>query len=224
MCSPAVIEFARSVLTESEVEGKRVIEVGALDVNGSVRPIIESYRPAVYVGIDIQMGPGVDVICDASGILAHFGAESFDILISTEVLEHVRDWREAVHNFKHAVKPAGILLVTTRSFGVDFHRHPFDFWRYERPDFGMIFSDFIIEELQADPQDPGIFLKAKKPAPFIERDLSGYRLYSILRRKRIVGVTAVDLVRFQLRYRLIRLLLDLLPKRARRPIRERLLR
>ena len=53
MCSPAVIRFARAALTESDVRGRSVLEIGALDVNGSVRPVVESLHPASYTGIDI---------------------------------------------------------------------------------------------------------------------------------------------------------------------------
>ena len=224
MCSPAVIRFARAALTESDVRGRSVLEIGALDVNGSVRPVVESLHPASYTGIDIQAGPGVDVVCDATEVLARFGRESFDVVISTEVLEHVRDWRTVVRNFKLALKPNGVLLVTTRSVGVDFHRHPFDFWRFDKADFEFIFADLVIEDLESDPDDPGILLKARKPAVFTERDLSGYRLYSILRRKRIADVRPHDLLLFHLRYRLVRLFLDCLPRSRRRAVRERLLR
>ncbi len=224
MCSPSVVRFAKTALTESDVRGRTVLEVGSLDVNGSVRPVVEALRPASYTGVDIQSGPGVDVVCDAAEIVTRFGRESFDVVISTELLEHVRDWRTVVRNLKLAVKPGGLLLLTTRSPGVDFHRHPFDFWRYEKADFEFIFSDLVMEELQPDPDDPGICLKARKPTQFSERDLSGYPLYSILRRKRISDVRPNDLLLFHLRYRLVRLWLDLLPKPARRAARERLLR
>ncbi len=224
MCTPGVLRFANAVLKESDVRGKSVLEVGSLDVNGTVRPIVQALHPASYIGVDLQAGPGVDVVCDATEILARFGTASFDAVISTELLEHVRDWRTVIRNFKLAVKPGGLLLLTTRSPGVDFHRHPFDFWRYDMADFTFMFSDFLIEELQPDPDDPGIFLKARRPAPFWERDLSGYPLYSILRRKRIPDVRLRDLLIFQVRYRMIRLLLDMLPRSMRRSVRERLLR
>ena len=224
MCSEWDIEVVRGALSEAEVKGRRIIEVGSRDVNGSVRSHLEAWQPAAYVGIDLYPGAGVDVVCDAMDIDRRLGENAFDLLISTELIEHVRDWRRVVHNFKHVLKPNGLMLVTTRSFGVDFHAHPFDFWRYEKDDLAAIFSDLTIERLELDPTDPGVFIKARKPRRFVERDLSDLRLYSILRQRRKREATATDIVLFKLRYRLIRLLMDLLPRKYRRAVHERLLR
>lgn len=224
MCSPWVIDIVGAALSEEEVRGKTVIEIGSLDVNGSVRPHAERLGAATYVGIDVREGPRVDVVCDAAEIDRRFGPDAFDIVISTELIEHVRDWRRIVHNFKYTLRPHGLLVVTTRSYGVDFHRHPFDFWRYEKEDFESIFSDLVIEDLQRDPTSPGLFLKARKPEPFTECDLSDYALYSILRQRRKSAARDVDILMFHIRYRLIRLLMDLLPRSYRQDIHARLLR
>ena len=72
MCNRACIEFGQSQIRPEEVRGKRVIEVGALDVNGSLRSFVESLDPASYLGVDIQMGPGVDLVCNASDLLDRF--------------------------------------------------------------------------------------------------------------------------------------------------------
>ncbi|MGZ4984858.1 MAG: methyltransferase domain-containing protein [Chthoniobacterales bacterium] len=114
MCIRACIEFTRANLRPEEVRGCDVIEVGALDVNGSVRPLVRQLGPASYGGVDLQAGPGVDEICDATGLVARFGCEVFDLLISTELLEHVRDWRTVISQFKQVLKPGRRLLVTTR--------------------------------------------------------------------------------------------------------------
>jgi SAM-dependent methyltransferase len=224
VCSKWDIEIVAAALPEAVVRGKRLLEVGSLDVNGSIRPGLEALRPAQYVGIDMRQGPGVDIVCDAAEIDRRFGADAFDVVVSTELLEHAREWKKIIHNFKYVLKPGGLLVVTTRSYGVDFHRHPYDFWRYERDDFELIFSDMDVEDLQLDPTDPGIFIKARKPLHFVERDLSAHCLYSILRRKKKREATELDIRLFEIRYRFIRLLMDLIPKRYRRAVHEGLLR
>ena len=218
MCSPWDLETVKTALRPVDVRGKRVLEVGSLDVNGSVRGDIVALGPADYVGIDIRPGPGVDVVCDAGDLVERFGENAFDVVISTELLEHARDWRRIVSNIKRVTKPNGVMIVSTRSYGVDFHRQPFDYWRYQKEDFEAIFSDVAVEDLQLDPTDPGLLIKARKPEPFTERDLSSLALYSILRRRRQRDHTRVDVAIFLIRYRLVRLLKDLSPKRYRAAI------
>ena len=223
MCSPWDLETVKHALTPSDVRGKRVLEVGSLDVNGSVRGDIVALGPAEYVGIDIRPGPGVDVICDAGDLVARFGENAFDVVVSTELLEHARDWRRVVSNIKRVTRPSGVMIVSTRSYGVDFHRRPFDYWRYEGEDFRAIFSDVLVEDLQLDPTDPGLLVKARKPAGFVERDLRDLALYSILRRRRQRDHGRADFALFALRYRLVRFLKDLAPKRYRAAIHWRFL-
>ena len=183
----AVLEFFFENVSLEEFENKRVIEVGSKYVNGSVRPFIEKFlRPAEYIGVDIEEGKFVDVICNAENLVDYFGKESFDVLISTELLEHVRDWVKVINNFKLILKHGGFLYITTRSKGFPYHGYPYDFWRFEIYDMKQIFRDFEIIKLVPDHQDPGVFLKARKPKDYQEPiNLDDYLLYSIIFNKKV---------------------------------------
>ncbi len=200
MCNAQGLRFAEKALTEKEVAGKKIIEVGSANVNGSVRPYIESLKPRVYLGVDISKGKGVDFISTAENLLTHFKKETFDVLISTELMEHVLDWRKAISNFKKLVKPGGVLLITTRSFGFPYHGYPFDFWRYEVQDMQNIFSDCIIETLEKDPSK-GVFVKVVKPMNFEENDLYDIELYSVITDKRVKNLSDIDIFEFTQRNR-----------------------
>lgn len=192
MCNCACIEFGRRNIKETDIKNKTIIEVGSYNVNGSLRSLIEALHPDSYIGVDICKGPGVDQICGAEDIINRLGKEAFDVLISTELLEHVADWRRTISNFKHILKPNGFLLITTRSKGYHYHGCPFDFWRYELNDMKAIFSDFNIEVLEKDTLSPGVFLKARKPKTFKENDLCNYRLYSMISGRRCKTITDID--------------------------------
>jgi 2-polyprenyl-3-methyl-5-hydroxy-6-metoxy-1,4-benzoquinol methylase len=172
--------------------------VGSLDINGSLRTFVEAFKPASYIGVDIQKGPGVDQVCVAEELINHFGHEKFDLLISTELLEHVKDWKKVISNFKGALKANGILLITTRSIGFAYHEAPFDFWRYQISDMKSIFSDFIIEVLEKDSLHAGVFMKARKPINFKENNLGDYPLFSIIKRKKISNIEALRITQFDI--------------------------
>ena len=212
------VVFAAKSLSREEVRGKRVIDVGARDVNGSLRPLIESWEPAQYVGTDIKSGPGVDVVCDAGGLADRFGEDSFDLVICTELLEHVRFWRDVVSNLKRVCTPDGVLLITTRSYGAAYHGFPYDFWRYEIDDMRTIFGDCEVLALEGDYQKPGVFLKARKPVRFGEIPLPDHRLYSMVSTQRVVDITDKDLARFLrwgAKFRVLRRLISKLLRESR---------
>lgn len=228
MCHSSCIEFVASRLGPDDIRGSDVLEVGSRDVNGSVRPLVEQAGPASYVGVDIEGGPGVDEICDASELVQRFGSERFDVVLSTELLEHVRDWRRAVSQMKDVLRPGGTLVITTRSRGFGVHAYPHDYWRYEPDDMRRIFGDLEIESLERDPTRPGVFLKAQKPRNFVPGRLDEVALYSIIRDERVLDVTDEEAREFKPPFSLVGFVWSLLPERIRtngfRPLLRQLLR
>lgn len=196
-------EFGERNLADRDMRDKDVLEVGAHEDGGSMRPYVSSYSPSSYVGLDIQPGPGVDVVCDAMDILDRFGPESFDIIIANELLEHLRYWREFIHIAKTAIRPQGVMIFTTRSKGFPFHHAPFDFWRYEEEDMREIFSDCEILAIESDTREvngwvtPGVFVAARKPSDFVEKDLADIELHSILTEERMGSVSNMDILKYE---------------------------
>ena len=199
MCHPACIDFVHRQLRREDVEEREVLEVGALNLNGSVRSMVCALKPSRYIGVDLEPGPCVDEICDAAELVQRFGPSSFDLLISTEMLEHVRDWRRVVNEFKQVLRPGGLLLITTRSLGFPYHPFPDDFWRFECSDLQTIFSDFECDVVESDPSAPGAFLKARKPANFVMNALDSHALFSMIIHRRLVDLTDARLAVFRTR-------------------------
>ena len=164
---PSAYAFASTALTEADVKGKRVVEAGAYNYNGSVRGVYEAMSPASYLGTDAQPGPGVDVVCAAQGLPERFGEGSADILLTTEMLEHAEDWRGAVTGMARVLAPGGLLLLTTRGPGFPYHPHPGDFHRFTTEHMDGIAEAAGLEVLRCepdpDPASPGVFLLARKP-------------------------------------------------------------
>jgi len=175
MCSTWGRNFCGQ-LPEGSVKGKRVLEVGATDVNGSCRPWIVSQLPASYVGTDMTAGPNVDLVCRGEDLPSTVGAESQDLIICTEVLEHVEDWFCFLESVWFCLKPGGILLLTTRSPGFPLHNYPSDWWRFTVRDMLTIFEDQEILTVTADPTtDPGVGVIIRKK----DNALTSVRAYSM---------------------------------------------
>ena len=54
--------------------------------------------------------------------------QPFDLIVCTEVLEHVPDWAMAFDNLARLLKPGGWCIITTPFFYM-LHEEPHDFWR-----------------------------------------------------------------------------------------------
>ena len=114
----AMLDFFMRNVNCMEFNGGKVLEFGSKFVNGSVRPLIERFcKPREYIGVDIEPGRYVDVVLPAERLVDYFGPESFDVVASTEVIEHVFDWRLVINNMKVVLRRGGFIYLTTRSRG-----------------------------------------------------------------------------------------------------------
>jgi glycosyltransferase involved in cell wall biosynthesis len=156
--------FAYGGLQPAEVRGRDVLEVGALNVNGSVRPMVEHHKPASYIGLDLEPGPGVDIVGDAEALWKHYEPASFDVVVCCEMLEHTTQPARALAEMLRVLRPRGTLIVTTRSPGFGYH-HPPDRWRYTQTAFATLSARLGLKTvlLCDDPEYPGVFYKARIP-------------------------------------------------------------
>jgi len=84
-----------------------VVELGARDLNGTVRDLFPSARG--YTGVDLVAGPGVDVVADAADWRPD---RAPDLVVCCEVLEHTPRPEAVVRNAAAMLAPGGRLVVT----------------------------------------------------------------------------------------------------------------
>lgn len=114
MAHPAQQEFCR------EVKGRfpeffstqRVLEIGARNVNGSVR---DEFTDCQYIGVDCQAGPDVDVVC--FGHEYEHEANAFDVVCSTETFEHDPHAAETLQNMLRLLRQGGLFFMTCAGEG-----------------------------------------------------------------------------------------------------------
>ncbi len=91
---------------------RRVLEVGSLDINGSIR---SAFADCDYTGTDLSPGPGVDLACP--GQMLAFPSQSFDVSLSCECFEHNPYWVETWSNMLRMTRPGGLVLMTCATTG-----------------------------------------------------------------------------------------------------------
>jgi SAM-dependent methyltransferase len=105
-----------------------VLDVGSYDVCGTYRPIVEDMGFRSYTGLDIEDGPNVDVVLDITGEIPAEHLRRYDVVISGQALEHVRQPWRFVEGCRDTLAPGGLLIVIAPwSFAV--HKYPIDCWR-----------------------------------------------------------------------------------------------
>src|SRR5688500_9184220 len=109
MCNQWCLDFSTRALRHLGAS-TRMLEVGSLDVTGTVRAAL---GPAVasYFGVVIRPGKGVDEVLDVARLRERFGPEAFDLVTSTEMLEHCHDWQDALYQMLSVLRPGGLLLL-----------------------------------------------------------------------------------------------------------------
>lgn len=110
---PQVHEFIGRVKQQrpQAFRGVRVLEIGSYNVNGSAR---RHFEDTEYVGCDVRPGHGVDIVADGCDL--DLPANSFDVVLSTEVFEHCDRWRLILQNMIRMLRAGGLLLVTAAAF------------------------------------------------------------------------------------------------------------
>ena len=102
----------------------RVLDYGCADV-----PYRRFFRPdAEYVAADLEGNPDATLVLNPDGTVPAED-QTFDSVLSTQVLEHVTDPELYLSECFRVLRPGGRVLVSTHGiFG--YHPDPDDYWRW----------------------------------------------------------------------------------------------
>ena len=100
-----------------------------------------------YVGADLAGNPHAQVVLDPDGAVPVGDAE-FDVVLSTQVLEHVEDPQSYLRESSRVLRPGGRLALSTHGI-MYYHRDPVDHWRWTRTGLTKIVEEagFRVERM-----------------------------------------------------------------------------
>lgn len=99
----------------------KVLEIGSLDVNGSMWELFEECE---MTGVDWIEGPHVTHVMKASE--TDFAPEYFDVLMSFNHLEHDPFWKDSITHNLPALKPGGLIILRWATHSSGKHGPEFD--------------------------------------------------------------------------------------------------
>ena len=128
--------------------GGKILDIGGKKKNKRGFFNIEEYDFKVeYANIDESTDP--DYICDVSTL--PMASNRYDAVILSEVVEHLREPREALAEAYRVLKPGGRLLICT-PFLFRVHADPYDFARYTDYWFDSTLKSIGFKNLQIKSQ------------------------------------------------------------------------
>lgn len=91
---------------------------------------------------DLNFGPGVDFEADVSDMPFEDG--SYDLVLNTQVLEHVRNPGKVVRELGRVLKPGGLLILTTPQSS-PLHNLPWNFFNFTNLGLRLLMEEAGLE-------------------------------------------------------------------------------
>jgi SAM-dependent methyltransferase len=138
-----------------------------------------------YTGLDLEEGHNVDYVPSDPYRWSELGDESFDVVVSNQVFEHIPYFWITAAEMARVLAPGGLVVVVSPSAGRP-HRYPLDCWRFY-PDswaatcayVGLDLLESYRETVNWRKSIPGVYWRdammvARKPELAGEADRKGF--------------------------------------------------
>ena len=158
LCDFAYLDNRRRLELLAEQAAKLKPVETLLDIGGRGQPYAPFFANCVtnhYV-LDIEPAESVDIVGDARTM--PISDSCVDVVLITQVLEHVPDPIAVIAEIRRVLKPGGILLLSVPSVFPQ-HGSPGDYWRYMPQGLHYILRDFESVKVRGEAGTlPSIFL------------------------------------------------------------------
>ena len=160
-----------------------------LDIGCGVKPYLPFFRGVAgsYRGIDAEAGPGADEVGTAESL--PYADASFDVVLCTQVLEHLYDPSAAVAEIHRVLRPDGVAFVSTHGVFL-FHPDPpgsdRDYWRWTHAGLSRLFTTTADwAQIEVVPNGEAVACLTYLACQFV--DEAGQRLRSPRAKRAVLG-------------------------------------
>jgi SAM-dependent methyltransferase len=131
--------LSKSLKKAIEKHEKTNLEI--LDIGCGSKPYSSFFKGKTkkYVGIDLTSNEYVDCIAPAESL--PFPSETFDVVISTQMLEHVKDPVKVIKEIYRVLRKGGVVFLSTHGIW-EKHGSPDDYYRWTDDGLKILFDDF----------------------------------------------------------------------------------
>lgn len=144
-----VHEFIRSEAIPTMEEGMLVLDAGSGKIQEQhLRDELLATGATLHT-CDLNFGEGVDFEADVSDM--PFDDNSYDIVICTQVLEHVKNPQLVVSELARVLKPGGKLFLTTPQSS-PLHNLPWNFFNFTNLGLRLLFEEAGLKVSTEQPQ------------------------------------------------------------------------
>lgn len=109
------------------------------------RPLFEG-RAAKYIGVDLDENPLAQVHV-SKDLRMSLDNSTADVVLSTQVLEHVDDPRAYLLECRRVLKPGALLILSTHGHWM-YHPDPVDYWRWTKAGLQRVLGEAGFEVLE----------------------------------------------------------------------------
>ncbi|MCX7878507.1 MAG: class I SAM-dependent methyltransferase [Ignavibacteria bacterium] len=137
-------EFIAELLNEKN-------KCSVLDYGCGIKPYKHLFGDGIaeYIGADLESNLNSDVTF-SPGEKLPFENDRFDVIISSQVLEHVQDVEHYMNECYRLLKPDGILLLSTHGTW-QYHASPYDYYRWTRKGLELLMEKHNFEIIKIKP-------------------------------------------------------------------------
>lgn len=152
--TPEVRDWVERTVSERPAVSP-VLEVGALDVNGSIRDLF----PTPYTGLDMREGPGVDVVGDITN--GWRPEAEYETVVCLDMLEHCASPQIALTRMYAVLTDGGRIIVSVPMTWPE-HNEPVDYWRFTQQGLRLMLTRAGFRDIRIDQVGPEVFAEAWK--------------------------------------------------------------